>query len=215
MDSKDRLSRIAPLCGALFVVLQLAGVAISSAGGRSMATISDSKSKIVDSFSHQISAGYWAGAYLEFASVAAFALFAVWMFRERRGPLATAGLLTAAVYVAITIAALVVGDAIAYGSGHGLATQPLLALFYLQCGLFFATWGIAAAFLVLAPAAGWMRRTAIVTAALLVLALALPQGGPSQFPNMLFLIWTLAASISMMRRPAGSPSRVPAGATAT
>lgn len=214
METKDRLARIAPLAGALFVVMELVGVAVSSAGGRSMATIADSKSKILDSFSHGIGTGYWVGSYLEFASLAAFALFAVWLFRSQRGPLATIGVVTAAIYVATTIAALIAGDAIAYGSGHGLTGQSELALFYLQSGFFVATWGIAAAFLVLAPASGWLRRSAIAIAALLVVALALPQGGPSQMPNLLFMIWVVVASVSMARRPAASPSRVPAGATA-
>ena len=201
METKDRLSRLAPLAGAAFVVLQLVGVAVESTGGRSMVALGDPQSKIIDSFSKRITSGYWLGSYLEFVSLAAFAVFAVWILRGRRGPLATAGAIAAGVYVATTIAALVAGDAIAYGSGHGLSDQSLLALFYLQSGLFFSTWVIAAAFLVLVPATGWLRRSSVVIAALLVIATAFPTGGPSQFPNMLFLIWTLAASVRLSARP--------------
>ena len=215
METKDRLSRIAPLAGVLFVVLELVGVAVASAGGRSMAALGDPKTKILDSFSDPVGTGVWIGAYLELASLAAFVLFAVWMLRSRTGPLATAGLLAAGVYVATTVAALVAGDALAYGSSHGLADQSLLGLFYLQSGLYFATWGLAAAFLLLVPAAGWLRRTAVVIAALLLIAMAFPTGGPSQFPNLLFLVWVVAASVSLARQPAGSTSRVPAGVAAT
>src|SRR6188472_4761071 len=140
METKDRLARIAPLAGVLFVVLQLVGVAIESAGGRSMVALGDPQSKIVDSLSKHISSSYWIGAYLEFMSLAAFAVFAVWVLRKRRGPAATTGLIAAGLYVAMTLFALVVGDALAYGSGHGLGDQSLLTLFYLQSGLFFATW---------------------------------------------------------------------------
>src|SRR4051794_10413212 len=143
MDTKDRFSRIAPLCGVAFVVLELAGVLIGSAGGRSMAALGDPTSKIVKSFHDPVGTGVWIGAYLELASMAAFGLFALWLCRERRGLLSTAGTVTAAVYVATTIAALIAGDAISYGSAHGLGDQSLLALFYVQSGLFFTTWGIA------------------------------------------------------------------------
>ena len=214
MESNDRLARIAPLSGVLFVVLEMAGVAIGAAGGRSMAALGDPMSKIVTSFHDPVGTGVWVGAYLELASMAAFILFATWLLRGRSGPLATAGLVTAGIYVATTVAGLVVGDALAYGSAHGLGDEALLALFYLQSGLFFATWGIAAILLVLVPVSGWLRRSAIAIAVLLLVALAFPTGGASQFPNMLFLVWIVAASISSSRRRAVSLNHDPVGAPA-
>jgi hypothetical protein len=215
MDSKDRLSRIAPLCGVLFVVLELAGVIVGSAGGRSMAALGDPTSKIVKSFSDPIGTGVWVGAYLEYAALVPFALFAIWVFRERRGVLATAGLVAATTYVATTIAALVAGDAISYGSSHGLGTQSLLALFYLQSGLYFATWVLAALFLMLVPAAGWLRRSAVAIAILLLIATAFPTADPAQFPNMLFLLWVIAASVKLSRRPAAAPTGAAMGVAAS
>jgi hypothetical protein len=212
METKDRLSRIAPLCGVLFVVLELAGVIVGAAGGRSMAALGDPMSKIVKSFHDPVGAGVWIGAYLEVAAMAAFGLFAIWVFRERRGLLATAGVVTATLYVTATFAALVTGDVLAYGSAHGLGDQSLLALFYLQSGLFFGTWGVAALFLLLVPAEGWLRRSAVVIAGLLLLAMAFPTAGPSQFPNMLFLFWVLAASIKMSRRAVVAPAHAAVGA---
>jgi hypothetical protein len=213
MDTKDRLSRIAPLSGALFVVLEMAGVIVGSAGGRSMAALGDPTSTIVKSFHDPVGTGVWIGAYLELSAMAAFALFAIWLFRERRGAIATAGVVTATIYVAVTVAALVAGDALAYGSAHGLGDQSLLALFYLQSGLFFATWGIAAALLLLIPAEGWLRRTAVAIAALLLVALAFPTAGPAQMPNMLFMIWVLVASLKLSRREARTPAAAAIPAT--
>jgi hypothetical protein len=206
MDTKDRLSRIAPLCGALFVVLELAGVIVGATGGRSMAALGDPMPKILKSFHDPVGTGVWIGAYLEVAAMAAFGLFAIWIFRQRRGLPATAGVVTATLYVTATFAALVTGDALAYGSAHGLGDQSLLALFYLQSGLFFGTWGVAALFLLLVPAEGWLRRSAIVIAGLLLLAMAFPTAGPSQFPNMLFLIWVFAESVALARRRAAFPA---------
>jgi hypothetical protein len=199
METKDRLSRIAPLAGVLFVVVQLVGVAIESTGGRSLVALGDPQSKIIDSFSKPIDTGYWIGSYMELLSLAAFALFAIWVLRDRRGVQRAAGLIAAGLYMGTSMVALVAGDVVAYGSGHGLSDQTLLGLFYLQSGLFFATWGVAAAFLLSVPATGWLRRTAVAIAALLALALAFPTAGPAQFPNMLFLIWVVAAGIKMSR----------------
>lgn len=214
MTSNDRLSKLGPLSGVMFVVLEMAGVIIGSAGGRSMATLGDPTSKILKTFSGDVGAGVWVGAYLELAAIAAFAVFAAWLFRSRRGPAATAGLVAAGVYVAITVVALVVGDTIEYGSAHGIADQTLLGLFYLQSGLFFSTWGIAAAFLVLAPVEGWLRRSALVIAGLLLVAMAVPTAGASQMPNMLFMVWMLVAGVALARRPEAVAGRAPLGATA-
>jgi hypothetical protein len=213
MDSKDRLSKVAPLCGVLFVVLELAGVIVGSAGGRSMAALGDPTSKIVKSISEPAGTAVWIGAYLEYAALVAFAIFAIWVFRERRGLLGTTGLVTATLYVATTIGALVAGDAISYGASHGLGTQSLLALFYLQSGLFFATWGLAAAFLLLVPSVGWLRRSAVAIATLLLIAMAFPTAGPAQFPNMLFLFWVIAAGVRLSVRRERTPAWESATAT--
>lgn len=213
MQTEDRLSRLGPLCGAAFVVLQLGGVIVGAAGGRSMAALGDPVSKIVGAYDDPAAAGVWVGAYLEVLSLAAFALFAAWLLRSRRGPLAVAGLLAAGVYVAVSLVALVVGDVLEYRAGHGMASSEILSLFTLQSGLFFATWGIAAAFLALAPVEGWLRRTAIAIAALQLVAMAFPTGGPSQMPNMLFLFWVAAAGVVLARRPReATPARVSASA---
>lgn len=201
MISKDRLSRFGPLSGVLFVLLQLGGVAVGAAGGRAMVALGDPTAKILKAFTHHVGAGVWVGAYMEFASIAAFAVFAVWLFSTRRGPLATAGLVAAGLYLATGVVALVAGDALEYGSAHGMGDQTILGLFYLQSGLFFASWGLAAAFLALAPVAGWLRRSAIVISGLLLVAMAAPTAGPSQMPNMLFLIWMAVASVSLARQP--------------
>ena len=47
---------------------------------------------------------------------------------------------------------------------------------------------------------GWLRRTALALAALSFVGMAVPTGDPGQFASLLFLIWILAASISLGRR---------------
>ena len=212
--TEDRLARFGPLSGALFVLLELAGFAIGSAGGRATVTLGDPTSKIVKAFADPAGSGVWVGAYLELASLAAFVVFAAWLFRSQRGPVATAGMITAAVYTAITMVSLVIGDVLEYRAGHGIGQQTVLSLFDLQSGMFVVTWGISAGFLALAPVTGWLRRSALAIAALALIGVAMPKAAPGQFAAMLFLIWTLAASIALTRRSRASAPATPAVARA-
>ena len=212
--SEDRFSRFGPLCGALFVVLELAGFAIGSADGRASVTLGDSTSKVVKAFADPVGSGVWVGAYLELAALAAFVLFAAWLFRSRRDPLAVAGMVTAGVYAAVTVVSLVIGDLLEYRAGHGIGAQQLLALFDLQSGLYVVSWGIAAGFLALAPVTGWLRRSALAIAALSVVGMAMPKAAPGQFAAMLFLVWILVASIASARRSLAREGTTPAVASA-
>jgi hypothetical protein len=208
MRGKDLVGRLEPLCGVLFVALQLGGVAI---GSQPMVTVGDSRSKIVDAFAEHAGIGVWVGAYMELASLAAFAVFAAWLFRARRAPLAMAGVVGTSVYIGVTVTSLVVGDVLHYGGTRVFGDDVVVALFYLQSGLYFATWGISAAFLALAPLTGWLRRTALLVAGLQLAAMAAPTAGLAQMPNMLFLVWMVVAGIALARRPerAASPDPVP------
>lgn len=208
--NEDRLSRLAPLSGVLFVVLELAGVAIGAAGGRAMVTLGDPTSKVLNAYADPVGSGFWVGAYIELASLAAFAVFAAWVFRSRGGPLATAGLLAAGAYVAVTVVGLVVGDVLEYRAGHGIGAQETLALFDLQAGLYVASWGIGAGFLALAPATGWLRRSALAIAALSLIAMAVPKADAGQFVSLMFLAWVFVASVSLARRPRPVASTAPA-----
>jgi hypothetical protein len=214
MRKEDRLSRLGPLSGLLFVILELGGVVIGAAGGRSMTTIADPTAKILKSFADPVGSVVWIGAYMEFASLVAFAVFAAWLFRDARGPLAIAGLLTVAAYIAVTIVGLVLGDVLEYRAGGGAGPQETMTLFDIQSGLFVSTWGLAAVFLLFAPATGWLRRSAVVIAVLQLVALAGPNTGPAQMTNLLFLLWCAGAGIALARRPQSATARVPAAARA-
>jgi len=212
--TQDRLSRIGPVSGVAYAVLELGGFAVAGAGGSAMVTLSDPAAKIVNAFARPVGTGVWIGAYMELASLAAFAVFAAWLFGSRRGPLATAGLITAGVYIAVTVVSLVIGDVLEYRAGHCIGAQQTLALFDLQVGLYTATWGIAAAFLALAPVTGWLRRSALAIAALSLIGMAVPTADPGQFATVLFIAWILATGLIAARRPSALASATPATAHA-
>ena len=210
--TEDRLSRLGPLCGLLFVVLELGGAAIGSAAGRAMVTLGDPSTKIVNAFVDPVGTGVWIGAYMELLSLPAFAVFAAWLFRSRSGVAATAGLLGAASYLAVVTVSLVIGDVLEYQAGHGLGAQTIVALFDLQAGLFAVSWGIAGGILAIAPATGWLRRAALAIAALSFVGMAVPKSAPGQVAAMLFVLWVLAVSVApTVRRRAGARSAAVAG----
>jgi hypothetical protein len=210
--TESRLSRLGALSGAAFVVLELAGAGIAAAAGRPALTLADPDAKIVRAYHDAVGGGVWAGAFLEIASLGAFAVFAAWLAARRPGLPAIAALLAAAAFIAVTLTSLVVGDVLAYRAGHGLGAPATLALFDLQEGLFFTSWGIAAAFLALVPTTGWVRRTALAIAVLLLAGMAAPKAGVAGFALLLFFVWTLGASIALARRPGAATSAAPATA---
>ena len=76
------------------------------------------------------------------------------------------------------------------------------------------SWGISAGFLALAPVTGWLRRSALAIAALALVGMAMPKGAPGQVASMLFLVWTLVASLALARRSRTSAATTPAVARA-
>ena len=209
--TEDRLSRIGPLCAVLFFMLTMAGFAIGAAGGSSTATLGDSTAKILKAYADPVGNGAWVGMYLSVLALAPFAVFTSWLFRGRRG---VAGMLAAAAYVAMVLAASAANFVLQYRAGHGMGTQTTLGFFYLQEALFMLTWGASAAILALAPVTGWLRYSALVLAGLCLVAIAVPKAGWAQFPPTLFYVWMLVAGIALARRRGIATSPVPQGGLA-
>ena len=209
--TEDRLSRIGPLCAVLFFMLTMAGFAIGAAGGSSTATLGDSTAKILKAYADPVGNGAWVGMYLSVLALAPFAVFTAWLFRGRRG---VAGMLAAAAYVAMVLAASAANFVLQYRAGHGMGTQTTLGFFYLQEALFMLTWGASAAILALAPVTGWLRYSALVLAGLCLVAIAVPKAGWAQFPPKLFYVWMLVAGIALARRRGIATSPVPQGGLA-
>ena len=61
---------------------------------------------------------------------------------------------------------------------------------------------------------GWLRRSALAIAALALVGMAMPKGAPGQVASMLFLVWTLVASLALARRSRTSAATTPAIARA-
>jgi hypothetical protein len=181
----------------LFTVLTFVGFGV---GGGPGVTLGDTSSKILKAYDHPMGNGVWVGSYLTFLGLAAFAVFAAWLFNSRRNLQSRTGLLVAAAYVGLILVNLAASAVLNYRAGHGMSSDQTLALFYLQDFLFIASWGASAGFLALVPVDGWLRRTALGLAALILVAMAVPKAGIAQFPPTLFYIWTLVAGVALARR---------------
>jgi hypothetical protein len=200
--------------GIASVAAMLAGVAIGAAGGREFATITSSPSQITHALSKSAGAAVWIGAYLELLSFGCFIAFAVWACAKLGGGLLGAIARACAVsYATVSVVALAFGDAIEYRAGHGMGIQLGSALVTINEAIFVGTWFLASFFLLAAGplalsagrrALGW---SAIGIAALILVLTAVSLDNLGQLSNFLWLGWTIAASVALVRgerAPSGS-----------
>jgi hypothetical protein len=194
------------------VLIELAGVGIGALGGRPFATISSTPAQIQSAFAKPVGTAAWAGAYLEMLSFGLFLAFAMWAcIRLGGGLLGSIAGAAAAGYVALSMGALGVGDAIAYRAGHPIGLPLASMLITLNEALYVCSWFLAVFFLLaaapLALAAG--RRvlgwSGIGVATVILVTTAVSLDNLGQMSNLLWLIWIVAASLSLARERAEAP----------
>ncbi len=198
--------RLYAAAGIASVVTMLAGVAVGAAGGREFATITSTPSEISRALAKPAGDAVWAGAYIEILSYGFFLVFAVWACAKLGGGLLGQIALAAAIgYATLSIAALAVSDAIEYQAGNGVGLQLGTALITLAEALYVGTWFLSSFFLLaaggLALASG--RRSigwsAFAVAILTLVLTAVSLDNLGQMANFLWLLWIVAASVSLTR----------------
>jgi hypothetical protein len=192
------------------VVAELGAVVIGAAGGRPFATITSSPADIRSAFAKSVGVTAWIGAYLELLSVGMFLAFAVWAAtRLGGGLLGAVAMATAAAYAGAGVAALGIGDALMYRAGHGMDVQLATTLITLQEAVYVGTWFLAVFYLLaVAPLAlasgrrviGW---SAVAVSGIVLLTTAVSLDNFGQMSNFLWLMWIIATSIALARRPRG------------
>ena len=181
-------------------------MAIGALGGRQFATISSSPAQMQAAVAKHVTTLDWIGAYLEVLSFGMFLAFAIWACMRLGGGLLGAIAAAAATgYTTLSIAALGVGDAIAYRSGHPMGIGLVSFLFTLNEALYVCTWFLIVFFLLaagpLALAAGrkvvgW---SGICVAVIILVTSAVSLDNLGQLSNLLWLIWIIGTSISLAR----------------
>jgi hypothetical protein len=204
-------------CGIAFVVLDLVGAIIATAGGKTHnLTISSSSTQIAHAVLKPAGTAVWVGAYLEFLSVGAFLAFAVWACIKLGGGLLGAiGRAAATGYATATVASLAIMAALAHRAGHGISVQLASTLVTLNEALYVGTWFLTVFFLLATGALalsgarralGW---SAIAVAVLTLIGTAVSVENVGQFSVLLWFGWIVYASIALARG-----QRAPSHATA-
>jgi len=194
-------------CGIAFVVLDLVGAIIATAGGKTHnLTISSTSAQVAHAVAKPAGTAVWIGAYLELLSVGAFLAFAVWACAKLGGGLLGAiGRAAATGYATVMIASLGVMAAIAYRAGHGMGVQLATTLVTLNEALYVGTWFLTVFFLLAAGALSLtrMRRalgwSAIGVATITLIGTAVSLENLGQLSSMLWFAWIVYASIAIAR----------------
>jgi hypothetical protein len=216
-DARDRLGAAA---GLVSVLLGLVAVAVGAGGGGGgSANPGAAPEAIARAYAAAPSPAVWVGAFLQVvASLLLFVFVArVWATLRRAeagsGWLAATALGAGLASVTLTLAGFAVGAAARARGGPGLDVSAVVALFGAHVGLYVASWALGAVFLgataVLALAAHalprWLGWAAALGALLTLGAVAAPTTPLAQAPTLLLLLWVLAASVVLLRRPATGP----------
>jgi hypothetical protein len=188
------------------VAAELAGIAIGAVGGRPFVTITSSPADVRSAYATSVGTAAWIGAYLELISFGMFLAFAIWAcLRLGGGLLGAIAAAAATAYTTLSIGALGIGDALAYRAGHGMDVQLATTLTTLNEAVYVCTWFLAVFYLLaVAPMAiatgrrmiGW---SAIGVSLLTLVTTAVSLDNLGQMSNLLWLLWIVAASVSLAR----------------
>jgi hypothetical protein len=112
--------------------------------------------------------------------------------------------------VALTVAGFAIGSVARFRAGPDLDVSTAMALFDIHVALYVASWAFGSLFTAAAASLAlrsrrlpiWLCVAAACIAVVDLAAVALPTSPLASFPNLLIWLWTLAASLSLVVRPA-------------
>lgn len=203
--------RLAAASGIAATVLVITGLAVSVAAGRPETTLSSSDAEVAAALAEPASSAVWVGGALEAAGLLALLLFATGIARAARpddSALAEAGTHAAAAFVAVSLAALAVGNLFADHAGPGADVAAAGVLNDIWGALYALSWAACGAFLVFTGAALHRARVlpaalppaAIVIGALSLALSAAPESGAGQAVGFLPWLWFVVAGATLLRR---------------
>jgi len=199
--------RLGAAAGLAYVVLVLVGFGLGVASGR----FDDDVAKAVTSPPGPL---LWVSAYIELLGFLCFLVFVARLWatlRRAEGDpawLSAIALGAGYLFVALTLVAFAAGGAATYRYGHGIEVQVAQTLQDLGQAAFILTWAAnavslgATAIVALRRHAlpRWLGWSAVVLAAALLAAIAVPNSSFPMIPGFLALFWVVATSIILMRR---------------
>ena len=208
------LERFGSASGAFAFVLALAGIVVSATTGVGAANPGANAEQIALAYGTAAPSLVWLGAMLQmlaFLFLFAFCTFVCGIVgaASTRGDwlrnLATG---SGQAFVILTLAGFAIGGIARFRAGPGLDLSLAMALFDIHVAIYVASWAIGAVFL-LATAGlirqsrglpAWLGVAAIVCAAICLAAVALPTSPVAGLPSLVIWLWTLGASVTLLRR---------------
>jgi hypothetical protein len=205
--------RAAGLAAIAAPLLVVSGLVVAVAAGRPETTLQSTDAEVAAALREAAGAGVWAGAAMEAAGLLLLLVFAggaaqAAVAREARVKLLSdAGLLAAAAFVAVSLAALAVGGLVSEAAGPGADLVAAGVLNDLWGGLYALSWAPCGAFLVLLGLA--LRRSGALPAPVAVAGVAIgaaslaataaPASQAGQAVAFLPWLWLLAAGVVLVR----------------
>ncbi len=216
------LGRLGASTGALYAVLVTLGNGALGSGGRSNATpdLTSTRADVGRWLTTLHTPGLldWVSVLIEGAGLLCLLIFTAYLYsrlrraENGRGWLAAAALGGGFLAVSLKIGSLAPMLALFYRGQSGLDTQLATALIDMNSFAFIQTWAAEAIFVGAAAAAGirysalpgWLAWSGAVVAVLLLAAVPLAFG-PAGTAMLLFLVWMIVASVTLVIRPDPSP----------
>ena len=204
------VNRIGVGSGIASVALELAGLLVGVAGGRSTVVPGSSVEAYARAFADPVGPAFWIGAYLELVSFGLFLVFAGWLASvlrrggEQHAPAAAVALAAGVAYASISLVSLSLGNALGLRTGSRVDPALLAIVQEAAVATYVATWVAAATFSAAASAglmarSPWLARTGLGLALALLVAVGAASSELAQLPMVLFLVWILAAGIALGR----------------
>ena len=211
------LQRLGATSGVLGFALAIGAIVVSATTGTVAANPGAPAEEVARAYGTAASPLVWAAAMLQILAFLCLFGFATYLAgalgRDHDSADWLPGLTTGAgqACVGLTLAGFAIGSMARFRAGPGLDLSAAMALFDVHVGLYVASWAVGAAFMAAAAASGlrskalpgWLCVAAACVAAVDLSAVALPTSPLASFPNLLMWLWSLAASMYLLLRPAG------------
>ena len=206
--------RIGALSGVVYVVLLIAGFAIGVASAPTPPSIFGTPEQVASQIAQVTPIGVWIGLYIEVLALLCFVVFAAYVRtlaqpaeRDAQWP-AAAAYGAALVFASLQLLSMAILGIASYRAGTGADVAGATTLLDLRLGSYILSWAAGALWLGLTAMTTLRHRMlsrglslgGLVIAIVWLASCLIPTSGIAQFWGFVPLLWTGAASISIMRR---------------
>ena len=206
--------RIGAASGIVYMVLLIAGFAVLVASSPTPPSVFGTAEQVANQIAQVTPTGVWIGLYLEVLALLCFVVFAAFvrtLAQPGEGDVpwpAAAAYGAALIFAGVQLLSMAILGIVSYRAGTGADVASATALLDLRVGSYILSWSLGALWLgltaIIALRNGMLSRglslAGLVIALVWLASCLIPTSGIAQFWGFVPLLWTGAASISIMRR---------------